>query len=275
MGKPLVYLVFGSLGSGRRSVVADLIEFGAEMGSSTKVFVSGADWEGQELDLGTKSRESVISEYALADKGLGIPGYVEEGDMCFVVADGRSDPADFMEAFSWWLSENEAELGRVITVMDCALCAEKSKVLVWYDCCIYFSDIVLLANRHGVSPKWVGDLQEKYKKELCYPCMFEFVKKGRVGNPALVLDPTARRMTGIFDDPRDYMDVDEDPASQDSAAASEEEDVTFYDMSPEDAEQAFEEMDEREVPAVNDPYLEKLPSGRRAKVLPDIRKLLG
>jgi hypothetical protein len=50
--------------------------------------------------------------------------------------------------------------------------------------------------REGVANKWLSDFRAHFDGQF-YPCLFELVKGGRVKNPALVLDPLARRMSHL------------------------------------------------------------------------------
>src|SRR5690606_24285880 len=108
--------------------------------------------------------------------------------------------ADFVEAFHAWLKDSGCELGRVLTVLDCELAIGQSHIFPWFDCCIHFSDVVLLAKREALSNRQIQDFLARYEEER-YPALFERVKKGRVANPALVLAPQPRRISRIFDEP--------------------------------------------------------------------------
>ena len=247
MDKSFVYLILGSPGSGRRSVVADLIEFGLNGPEKPNVFVSPTE---NSEKIGSKHDISV-AQYDWDGETLSLPLSDGSSDPIFIVADGRSNPADFIEAFHDWLGETQQELARVITVVDCSLAEKVSKVRDWLDCCIHFSDVAILARRAGVSNKWVTAFQERYEKELCYPCLFEMDRKGRVRNPALVLDPLARRITRIFDEADEYEfeDADEDDG----------EEIPDEELKPGDLS--------------SDPYLKRLLSGRREIEVPNISDL--
>ncbi len=228
-------------------MVSDLVEFGLDPATSAEIWVPKEDaerwnglpstgrsncriqayeWEGEEMDLGQVS-----------------------GDCVFLVADGLADPADAVEAFYEWLQESEYELGRVICVVDCLRASNEEKLIPWYDCCIHFSDVVLLANRNGVSNKWVDAFKERYTKQY-YPCLFEFVKKGRVSNPSLILVSEVRRMTKLFDDVDEFV-FDDD----------------------EEEDQPFEGEESNAGDPGKDPFLARRGSGQRQNPVPDIRSL--
>jgi len=226
-----------------------LVDFGLEPESESQVFYSEDDaiaWGGT---LPVRHAHCEQGKYAWRgiDGGLGIDATKET---VFIVADGLADPADFVETFFDWLQDAPYELGRVITVADCNRIQEQRKLLPWYDCCIHFSDVVLLSNRSEVSNKWIEEFKDRYLKEY-YPCLFVFVKKGRLPNPSLVLEPEARRISKLFDEPDEYVfDDDEDE----------------------------EEIDEEDEPAAGDPakdpFLARLVNGRRVRTLPNVRNLI-
>jgi hypothetical protein len=112
---------------------------------------------------------------------------------------------------------------------------------------VHFSDVVLLNRREGVPNQWMNEFSARFKKQHM-PCLLEFVKNDEVQNPALVLEPQARRISMLFDDADEWA--------------------------------AFEEGDEDELGDEDmiggvDPYIEKLATGRRVKQIPNIAKYLG
>jgi G3E family GTPase len=166
----------------------------------------------------------------------------------FIVADGRRNPVDQIEAFKAWLAERSAEVARVICVVDCHLAEKHPKLFAWFEACIYFSDVVLLNHREGIPNKWVGDFRARFEDRF-YPCLFDYVKEGRVKNPALVLAPVARRMSHVFDEQEWIVDDDDEDEDQEG-----EEEV---EMKPEE-----------------DPYLERRNGGRRVHEIPHIEDFL-
>lgn len=244
MAKPLVYLVLGCKGSDQFRVIADLIEFGTSSDDKTALFHSAADADEIAADFGTKHRDVQVSPYTFEEGTLGLS--VEEGtDLVFIAADGLGDPADMVEAFHSWLAESGCELARVITVLYCDLAIGNEDVFEWFECCIHFSDVVLLSRRNKVGNKELKAFLDDYE-EKCFPCLWEYVKKGRVGNPSLVLDTQSRRISRIFDVPEEFEDDDEEEDWEEDIAG----DLT------------------------KDPFLKMSSGGKRARELPDIGSFL-
>ncbi len=246
MDTPLVYLMLGSKGSGRRDVLRDLIEFGLAEGESVMV-VESSDEAALTPDW-LKTDKASIHAYQWDDKSLSVPSLGNPDSNVFFLADGLQDPADFIEGFFAWFKQSGLGLGRIFTVVDCRLVDSVSKAAVWYDCCIHFSDVVLLNRRETISNKVVNGFMDRYRKQY-YPCLFEMVKKGRVKNPSLVLDTSPRRISRLFDEPERF-DEDDD----------EEKEYLDDELVPGDPKQ--------------DPFLKRIASGRREKVLPDMANLL-
>lgn len=263
MSERLAYLILGSRGGGRFDVVADLVDFGVPEDQSVQVFVSESDasaW-GKALPIRHPNCEQRRYEWKGLDVGLSFDASKE---VVFIVADGMGDPADFVEAFFYWLKKMDYDLGRIVTVADCArICGEK-QLLLWYDCCIHFSDVVLLNNRTDVPNKWIDGFKDRYLKQY-YPCLFELVKKGRLANPSLILEPQARRISKLFDDPEEFEFLEEafetevEIEDEDGQAGSDEDDEEPFDGGDPD----------------KDPFLARMVNGRREKTLPDIARLLG
>jgi len=234
-----VYLVLGAAGSGRREVLADLIEAGLGGGDRPAVLISAG-----ESDDAADARLPRVTRWRLLP-GAGIEAeFPGDATHVFIVADGRGDPADQVEAVKAWLGSRAAGVALVVCVVDCRLAERNPKLFAWYEACIHFSDVVLLNHREGVANKWVGDFRKAFEKRF-YPCIFEPVKGGRVGNPALVLAPVARRISHVFDEPEWVADEDDEDGD-----------------------------DEVEMKPEEDPYLERRSGGRRVRELPDIRDFL-
>ena len=227
--------------------MSDLVEFGLDPATSVEIWASKDEigkWDGL---AAANSPGCQMQTYEWQGARLDL-GQVT-GECVFIVADGLADPADLVEAFHEWLQESEYELARVICVVDCNRAQEEERLIAWYDCCIHFSDVVLLANRHSVSNKWVDEFKERYTKQY-YPCLFDFVKKGRVANPSLILHSEVRRMTKLFDDADEFV---------------------FDDDAEED--QSFEGEEANAGDPSKDPFLAKRGSGQRQNPVPDIRSL--
>jgi len=143
----------------------------------------------------------------------------------------------------------------VLTVINCQLAEKNPPLRAWYEACVHFSDVALLNRREGVADKWLSDFRGFFAS-LYLPCLFEFVKAGRVKNPPLVLEPQARRMTHIFDDELEWIVVDEEGSEDDGSDA--------VDGDDEEVEVAREE----------DPYFARDAAGRRAKRIVEIAEFL-
>ena len=144
----------------------------------------------------------------------------------FFFTDGRRNPVDQVEAFQAWLAASGGELARILCVINCGLAAQHKELLAWFDACVHFADVVLLNRRDGVANKWMSDFQARYAAQFL-PCLFELVKAGRVTNPALILEPQARRMSHVFDEELNWEvtgDGDEDADDEEEIEAHPEED---------------------------------------------------
>jgi hypothetical protein len=250
--KPLVYLVLGAAGSGRRLILSDLIDGGLADTDRPRVMLSdeeppdeadgrlptGARWHWDKAGAGSIAAELPRDAWPL-----------------FFVADGRRNPIDQIEGFKGWLESQGGQLARILCVVNCQLAARHPPLLAWYDACIHFADAALLNRREGVENKWLSGFLDHYRKQHL-PCIFELVKAGRVENPALILEPQARRMSQVFD------------AEQDWVFANAAGDVIDED------DDGGEDEEEIEGKLVEDPYFERRLGGRRVKELPDIAAFL-
>jgi hypothetical protein len=251
---PLVYLVLGAAGSGRREVLADLITDGLVEGDRAAVLLS-SDEPPSPFD----EKLPGLVRWTW-DPEIGIEAEMPEGAThVFVVTDGRRNPIDQIQSFQAWLMIQGGELARVLCVVHCGLAVKHHPLLVWYDALIHFSDVVLLNRRDGVENKWIGDFQARYKGQF-FPCLFELVKAGRVKNPALVLAPGALRLSQAFDELVEGLEIEVEYEIGGDPETEEEE------------EQAAEEVEEEELK--EDVYFARLAGGRRAKEIPDINKYL-
>lgn len=246
---PLIYFFLGAAGSSRRAVLADLIDGGLAEDERALVLLSK-----DETDSPDDKRFNRVARWTWDGTELTLPAEgLGDATHVFFVADGRSNPVDQLEAFKVWLERGGAELARVVCIVNCKLAEAHPELVAWYEACIHFSDVVLLAKREGVANKWLSDFQGRFKDQF-FPCLFEFVKEGRVKNPPLILEPQARRVSHLFDEP-EWEVMGEDAEDPDADESEGEEEV--------------------EVTQVEDPYLERRAGGRRVKELPDIAKFLG
>lgn len=246
--KPLVYLVLGAAGSGRREVLADLIAAGLSEGDRAAVLLSDAE---AASDIDAKLPGLARWTWTGSTVEATLPAGATH---VFFVTDGRSSPVDQLEVLKVWVEAQGGELARILCVVHCQIAEKNPALLAWYDACVNFSDVVLLNRREAVANKWLSDFQAHFKSQFL-PCLFEFVKNGAVKNPAAVLVPEARRMSHYFDAEQDWIftDADGDEIEEDEEGEGDEE-VT---ATPEE-----------------DPYFVRHSGGRRVKELPDIRRYL-
>lgn len=239
---PLVYLIYGIPGSGRREVIFDLIQGGLKSGGSVLYFRPESETPSPFDEQIEAIGEVVVVNWRLSGNTIKHDAIHSEPETIFILAPGDGDPVDVAEALRTWTEHNSCEVGRILTVLHCGFLKETPQAQAWFDGCIHFSDIVLLNRREAAGNKWVKDFEEGYRKR-CFPCRFLMVKKGRVDNPHEVLEPEARRVSLYFDQ---LIPIEDDE---------------FEDGLPEDQKP--------------DKYIERLESGQRAHPIPDIRKLLG
>ncbi len=247
--KPLVYLILGATGSGRREVLADLIEGGLEETDRAAVLLPAA-----EPAVDADAKLPGVARWTWLDEGAIVATLPEGATHVFFVTDGRRNPVDQAEVFKPWVEAQGGEVARVLCVIDTQLAAKHAPLLAWFEACVHFSDVVLLNKREGVENKWFSDFLGHFKKQY-YPCLFEPVKNGRVKNPALILDPQARRMTHWFDEEQDWV-------------------FTNAEGDEIDEQEEAEDEDEVEAKPEEDPYLVRLNGGRRVKEIPSIAKFL-
>lgn len=269
--RPLVYIVLGTPGSGRRDVLADLIADGLSAEERSLIFLSEAEKPSPaDARLGEVRRWKWVDDSIEAE----VPSVLEDSSEAsaadvryshvFFVTDGSLNPVDQMEALTRWIAPLETEFARVVTVVDCTLASQHRELLPWFDACIHFSDVVLLSRREGVENKWMSDFQNRYRDKFI-PALFELVKQGKVKNPPLILEPQARRMTHIFDEDTDWTVA---------RSLAPEAEIDFADED--------DELEGEESPEGNDggdsdkePYFERRQNGHRVIELPDMRNYLG
>lgn len=248
--EPFVYLILGAAGSERRRVLADLVDGGLASEDRAVVLINDG-----EADPGLEKNFSRVVHWSWAEGLILTPDDVlGDATHIFFVTDGRQSPVDQIEAFKPWLNQTGAQLGRVLCLVNCKLAEQHPEVVSWYEACIHFSDVVLLTRREGVANKWLSDFQARFKDQY-FPCLFEFVKEGRVKNPPLLLEPEARRMSHLFDE-TEWVVLDDEMEEGD------------------ESEEPAEGEEEVEMVEVLDPYLERDLAGRRTKDIPDIAKFL-
>lgn len=261
MNKALVYVILGAEGSGRREVLVDLIGEGVPAGTEVHSFLHDGEKASPHDDkLGTLHRWEWTADHRIQAQCPATEGPI------FFILNGRGNPVDQLEALRAWLRSSNAEVGRILCVVNCQLASTVPETLAWYDVCIHFSDVVLLSRRDGVPNKWFSEFRKRYEAE-CLPCLFDLVKAGKVKNPALILTPIARRISQAFDEQEgfDLGSLGDDVEFIDDAEEEEDEEED------EDGEESPEEDDDE---PREDIYFQRRPGGRRVKEIPDITKYL-
>lgn len=249
--KPLVYLVLGAAGSGRREVLLDLIE-GLEETDRPAVMVAAS-----EATDPADAKLPALSPWQWNAADGVIAGTLPAGAThVFFLVEGRHNPVDQIEVFRPWLEAQGGELARVLCIVHAQLVEKNPSLLAWYEACVHFADVVLINKREGLENKWVSDFLTHFKKQF-FPCLFEMVKDGRVKNPALILEPQARRVSQVFDEEQDWVFTNAEGEEIDEQEETEDED------------------EEIEAKPAEDPYFERRNGGRRVREIPDIAKFLG
>jgi hypothetical protein len=262
--RPLVYVILGLPGSGRREVLADLIVGGLEpvAGERAHVILPAGELP-QEADTKTGAATTGRMRWDAELHALFAEEPPSGATHIFILLDAFLDPVDQLEALKPWLAAHELEVARILTVVHCALAEKHPALKLWFDACVHFSDVVLFNRREGVANKWLSDFRGSYE-DLFIPCLFEFVKAGRVKNPAMLLDAVARRVSQYFD-PSEWDDL-----NLEGVEIGESDDEDGENSRPLDKNN----IDPDNQPPV-DPYLARTQSGRREIELPDVRKYLG
>lgn len=239
--RPLVYLLFGIPGSGRRAILRDFFEDGLEKDAPILYFHPEDETASPE-DAQIAALENVSIVQWRLDGSRVMHDKIEAApDVVFFLAPGQADPADVVESVEAWITRNDCQTARLLTVVDCQFLKENPESLAWFDACIHFSDVVLLNHRDEAGIKWVRQFEEGYKKRHC-PSRFLPVKNNRTTNPAEVLFPEARRTSLYFDE---LIPIEDDEFEEDA---------------PDDLQP--------------DRYIERLQSGQRASPIPSISKWL-
>jgi hypothetical protein len=239
---PLVYIVFGTPQSGRREVIYDLIDGGVPKTSQVLLFRPEGECESSYDESMSELPNVAVVDWALNGAKITHGQVSAAPEIIIFLAPGGADPADVVEALKSWIEHNNCSLGRLLTVVNCAFLQEYPAAQSWYDACIHFSDVILMNRRENNNNKWLTDFEQHHKK-MCSPARFILVKKGRVPNPAEVLNPEARRLSLYFDELIPIEDDGLDEADQ-----------------PEDTKP--------------DKYIERLENGHRAYKVPSIQKYL-
>ena len=113
--KPLVYLILGTAGSGRREVIADLIAGGFEATDRVAVMLPAG-----EAACAADEKLPGVTRWRW-DDGMIVGPLPAEIPNVFFVTDGAGNLIDQLEVFKAWLEAQGGELARVFTVVNCQL----------------------------------------------------------------------------------------------------------------------------------------------------------
>ena len=250
-----VYWMLGIPGSGRRKLLVDLIQTGFEAGERVGITLD-AEEQGSRPAAVLDDLPGVgqfLYQYSPQHEiHLQLPE--DPPETLFILFNGTRNPVDQVETFSHWQQQQGFTLARVLTVVHCGFLQKHPDARAWFDACIHFSDVVLLNRRETADHSWVEQFRQQFQKKKL-PCIVEYVKKDTVDNPAYILEPEARRLSLALEE------WDSQPIEFDGVPIEDE-----------DGTPLSEEDEEDPIPP--DPYLERMPGGRRRKVLPDIRDFL-
>ena len=132
--QPLVYLILGAAGSGRREVLADLIDGGLTEADRAAVLLSAAEAP-DDLD----ARLPGLARWTWT--GDAIDGTLPmDATHVFLVTDGHRNPVDQLEAGAAWIAAQGAELGRILCVVNCQLAEKHPALLPWFEACVNFCE---------------------------------------------------------------------------------------------------------------------------------------
>lgn len=236
-----LYLILGSAGAKRRLVLADLVSEGLMPDDRAAVLLSDAEAPDAEGDAALAKSCAIVASWTWAKPEIEFE-LPEAATHLFLVADGRSNPVDQVEALHELLPMRpDLRLARVIFVADAALLHAKPELEPWYDACAHYADALLVSRPEGIDQKWINGIEKRYRDQA-YPFLCEIVRKNRLKNPSVMLVPEARRVAQVFD-----------------------EDIPLADESDEEIEAAMAE---------NDKYFARTRGGTRVEHIPDIAAFL-
>ncbi len=241
---PPTYLLLGSAASGRRAVLFNALK-DAVGENANAVFVSGNERPSgfdAKLDSLRDTRlfrygdVKNFSKETETEGGLGI-------SRAFVVADSSIPPPDAVEGFKEAVDSGKAVLARIWGIFDCAAaamfpreCADYAEMLSHFCDCVVFTH--RNADSNGIFQKFSQRWRGECKPLLCVPADKNF----NVPNSEELLVDEARRICMVFDGADSISDgdgFDDEPFSLEGEP---------------------------------DPYLERIPSGARAKPVGNISK---
>lgn len=236
----IFYLVLGCQNSGRRRVLFDIAKDLAAEPDPFTILISESetpnDWQVKFSELDNVTLEMFSGE----TNSIQTDHLNSSHTNVVILAPGLANPIDQVEALKTLIQQVNCDLGRILTVAHCDQLQAHNQLFSWYDACIHFSDVCLINRGAETTNQFVQNFINRYKKQH-FPCLFETTRKGSIKNPGLILEPQARRISLYFEPEEDrWLDKEED-------------------------------WDEN---SHLDPYLKRLPSGSRAKWIPDIQAIL-
>jgi hypothetical protein len=163
--KPLVYIILGASGSGRREVLVDLIESGLEETDRGAVMLSTAEAESSD-----DTKLPRVSRWEWRD-GMIIGTLPPDATHVFFVTDGARNPVDQIEVLKPWVDAQGGEVARVLCVVNSQLLQKNPSLFAWFEACVHFADVVLLNKREGVENKWVSEFLGHFKKNFIPACL--------------------------------------------------------------------------------------------------------
>ena len=176
-----------------------------------------------------KKFSSFWSDINTSELSINLNNYKENLDLFLFL----SPFLNLNDQFEYLLDQIEnvtvIQIARVISFVNANITSDLSPILLlWLDGVAHFSDVLCFSNRTNENGKAIKKIMERYK-DMCYPMETYLISQNKKGKILNILNPTARRISHIFDSP-DLLDTEETP--------------------------------------LNDPYLKKLITGKREKVIP-------
>ena len=187
--------------------------------------------ESAEHKFGPDQRESVTfwSDKESTNISFNLSKNEENTDLFLFLSPFINLSDQFESLLSQTDKPSKIEIGRIISFLDANILPEISpQFQLWLDAVAHFSDVLCISNRTNQNGKAVKMIIDRYEN-MRYPMETYLISQNKKGKLLNILNPTARRITHIFDSP-DLLDSEETPQ--------------------------------------NDPYLKKLANGKREKVVP-------
>lgn len=170
----------------------------------------GVDDDASALVYADESHRPTLGEdprFCFWDATQPLPTLSQPDAEVLVLPPIEADPRPCLEHLRDWLDAHQRELSRLFTLVDCNALASNESLIPFYDLCLHFSDVFLLANRQDVSKKWIQEYQNQLHKKAV-PTLVEMLKKGgRVNDVKALLFPETRRISQFFDPIEELPDL--------------------------------------------------------------------